>query len=1019
MAELTTTAGVRAMVIILTTLLFILTTLLVVKATKVLLTTLLVISATKVFRSCSRDNNGCVVPNIIPNASSTSSACWSWKYDVFLNFRGEDTRKTFVDHLYSALQQHGIHTYKDDVTLDRGDTIRPALLSAIRESHISLIIFSENYAFSSWCLDELKHIMRCKEEDSGQIVIPIFYNVDPADVRKQIGQFGKAFAKHELSESNKKKIESWKKALVDASNIAGWEPKHVANGKFFLHCLCVDHTCHYYGCEHMFPMCRHEARCIQEIVGSILDKLSSLDSVVEDGNLVGMRTRLQQLRSHLRIGSGGVRMVGVWGIGGGGKTTLATSLYKEISHHFDGCCFLGNIRDETKQHGLQKLQEKVLSTVFDKLIQVESVELGKHKIKSMLYCRKVLIVLDDVDHLEQLEALAGCHNWFGNGSRIIITARDEQVLKSHRIDEVCPVKLLSNEEAIRLFKRHSYQEHNVVEEYDKLSLEVITYANRLPLALQILGASLYGKDKDEWISTLARLQDHPEMGIVEKLKISYDGLKPIEKELFLDIACFFRRRSKDEAMEILDACGFEPHIGVEVLIQKTLLTVSEEGWFDMHDLVQEMGHYIVTWEHPYNPKKHSRVWRKEDIEDICSMNATMENDKIEAIQCDAYGPSFNFIRLVSSMKKLRFLRLTTISFDERPNFLLSNELRYIDWKGYLASPFPESFQPRKLVILKLERSWQLKELWKGYKYLPCLKKMELYCMYALVRTPDFGGLPSLQKLVLHECENLEEIHQSLGNHASLVSVEVRCCRRLTRFPSIFRMEKLETLNISFCELTEFPKIEANMDNLVTLTLKGVDIEILPSTIVEYCTNLTSLSLEDCSKLKSIDGNFHALKGLQNIKLKGCKHFEKLPKDLFNENIVGLGLIKLNLSWCELKDGDIPPEIGELSTLQELHLWGNDFTRLDFSLSRLTRLKLLNLSWCQNLVELPELPSSLAVLKAHMCGSLEVIKDDAHRRCNWLCEVSIRSRRKNRTGGERLLESMLQKFIRERELIVGV
>lgn len=214
--DITTTAEVTAVVIILTTLL------------------LLVIAATKVFsRSRTTDSNGGagVVPNVIPDASSSSSSSSSkaWKYDVFISFRGEDTRKTFVDHLYSGLQQHGILTYKDDVTLDRGDTIAPALLSAIRESYIALIIFSENYADSSWCLDELTHIMKCKE-DSGQIVIPIFNNVDPSDVRKQKGQFGKAFAKHKSSKINKKKVESWKKALVDASNIAGWESKHVANG---------------------------------------------------------------------------------------------------------------------------------------------------------------------------------------------------------------------------------------------------------------------------------------------------------------------------------------------------------------------------------------------------------------------------------------------------------------------------------------------------------------------------------------------------------------------------------------------------------------------------------------------------------------------------------------------------------------------------------------------------------------------------------------------------------------------
>ncbi|PWA69150.1 toll/interleukin-1 receptor (TIR) domain-containing protein [Artemisia annua] len=160
-------------------------------------------------------------------ASSSSASSRSWKYDVFLSFRGEDTRKTFVDHLYKALEDRLVRTYKDDITLPRGESVGQALLEAIEESHIA--VFSKNYADSSWCLDELLHIMKCRAEN-GQIVIPVFYDVDPSDVRKQKGESGKAFAKQEAE--NVTKAESWRKALVDASNISGWEPKNVDNGKF-------------------------------------------------------------------------------------------------------------------------------------------------------------------------------------------------------------------------------------------------------------------------------------------------------------------------------------------------------------------------------------------------------------------------------------------------------------------------------------------------------------------------------------------------------------------------------------------------------------------------------------------------------------------------------------------------------------------------------------------------------------------------------------------------------------------
>ena len=154
------------------------------------------------------------------SSSFHSTPPTSWKYDVFLSFRGADTRNTIVDHLYSALVQQGIETFKDDEELPRGETIHPSLLKAIEDSQIAVVVFSENYADSSWCLQELEHIMKCKDE-RGQIVIPVFYHIDPSEVRKQKSQkrkYEEAFTKYE---AEKKNVESWRKALFDAGNLSG------------------------------------------------------------------------------------------------------------------------------------------------------------------------------------------------------------------------------------------------------------------------------------------------------------------------------------------------------------------------------------------------------------------------------------------------------------------------------------------------------------------------------------------------------------------------------------------------------------------------------------------------------------------------------------------------------------------------------------------------------------------------------------------------------------------------------
>ncbi|MFS7950268.1 putative TIR domain-containing protein [Helianthus anomalus] len=201
--------------------------------------------------------------------------------DVFLSFRREDTCKIFVDHLYSALAQQGIVVYKHHETLPRDESTSPSLFTAIEESKIAVIILSRNYAGSSTCLEELAYIMECKDKRE-LIVMPIFYDVDPSEVRKQKGDFWKAFGKQKAQSTTK--AESWRRALVHVSEIAGWEPKAFTDRE----------------------------TCITEIVKSVSDRLLLLNTNVNE-SLVGMTTRLHNLKSQLDIESGGVRMVGIWG----------------------------------------------------------------------------------------------------------------------------------------------------------------------------------------------------------------------------------------------------------------------------------------------------------------------------------------------------------------------------------------------------------------------------------------------------------------------------------------------------------------------------------------------------------------------------------------------------------------------------------------------------------------------------------------------------------------------------------
>lgn len=158
-------------------------------------------------------------------SSLTLSIQKSYKYDVFLSFRGKDTRKNFVDHLYEALTRQGIHTYKDDEKLNKGNRIKDELLKSIEESKFYIIVFSKNYASSSWCLDELVEIMESQKKTVEKVVYPVFYDVDPFEIRKQHGAVGEAFTKH-----NKEDDRKWRESLQEAANLVGWDLKNNDNG---------------------------------------------------------------------------------------------------------------------------------------------------------------------------------------------------------------------------------------------------------------------------------------------------------------------------------------------------------------------------------------------------------------------------------------------------------------------------------------------------------------------------------------------------------------------------------------------------------------------------------------------------------------------------------------------------------------------------------------------------------------------------------------------------------------------
>ena len=220
-----------------------------------------------------------------------------------------------------------------------------------------------------------------------------------------------------------------------------------------------------------------------------------------------------------------------------------------------------------------------------------SVEKGISTIKERLGAKKVLIVLDDVDKIEQLKELAGGHDWFGFGSKIIITTRDKHLLNAHQV-EIYKMKMLSDSESLKLFCQNAFKSGSPPSDCKCLINRAIGYAKGLPLALKIIGSNLIGKDLNEWKSALDKYEKNLPRDIQSILQVSYDSLESEEREIFLDIACFFKGERLEYVKRILDGCNFCTDDGIKILINKSLITV-QDGYLKMHDLIQDMGRAIV------------------------------------------------------------------------------------------------------------------------------------------------------------------------------------------------------------------------------------------------------------------------------------------------------------------------------------------------------------------------------------------------------------------------------------------
>ncbi|KAJ6861127.1 hypothetical protein NC651_037261 [Populus alba x Populus x berolinensis] len=753
--------------------------------------------------------------------------------------------------------------------------------------------------------------------------------------------------------------------------------------------------------------------------------------------LVGIDSRLEILNGFIGKEVGEAIFIGICGMGGIGKTTVARVVYDSFRWQFKGSCFLANVREVfAEKDGPRSLQEQLLSEILMERANICDSSRGIEMIKRRLQRKKTLVVLDDVDDHKQLESLAAESKWFGPGSRIIITSRDKQVLTRNGVTRIYEAEKLNDDDALILFSQKAFKNDQPAEDFVELSKQVVGYANGLPLALEVIGSFMRGRSILEWGSAINRLNYIPDREIIDVLRISFDGLHELEKKIFLDIACFLKGFKRDRIIRILDNCGFHAHIGTQVLIEKSLISVSRDQIW-MHNLLQIMGKEIVRCESPKEPGRRSRLWT---YEDVCL--ALMDNtgkEKIEAIFLDMpqIKESQWNMEAFSKMSRLRLLKINNVQLSEGPEDL-SNKLRFLEWHSYPSKSLPVGLQVDQLVELHMANS-SFEQLWYGsygYKSAVNLKIINLSNSLNLIKTPDFTGIPNLESLILEGCTSLYEVHPSLAHHKKLQYVSLMDCKSIRILPNNLEMGSLKVFILDGCsKLEKFPDIVGNMNCLMVLRLDGTSITKLSSSM-HHLIGLGLLSMNSCKNLESIPSSIGCLKSLKKLDLSGCFRLKYIPENLGKveslEEFDGSGtsirqppasifLLKnlkvlsfdgckriamnptdhrlpsllglcslevLDLCACNLREGALPEDIGCLSSLKSLDLSQNNFLSLPESINQLSGLEMLVLEDCRMLESLPEVPSKVQTLNLNGCIRLKEIPDpiklSSSKRSEFIC-----------------------------------
>ncbi|XLR20536.1 uncharacterized protein [Arachis hypogaea] len=425
----------------------------------------------------------------------------------------------------------------------------------------------------------------------------------------------------------------------------------------------------------------------------------------------------------------------------------------------------------------------------------------------------------------------------------------------------------------------------------------------------------------------------------------------MEKDIFLDIACFFKGWPKDYVTEKLKRCGHDAEIGIDILINRSLVTLEPETFLEstllgMHDLLEEMGKQIVIQESPNDACNRSRLWCLEDVEFVLTQNKKTKATHGIVLHKEYSENEVNQRDL--SFSKMCQLKLLILDGVKAPILCdIPCTLKVFRWRDCPLKTLPLTDHQRyELVEINLSES-QIVELWDGKKVLEKLEHLDLSWCKQLKQMPDLSGAPNLKTLNLSGCEELDYIHPSLAHHKRLVELDLSRCNRLETLGDKLEMSSLEKLYLCGCSsLRRLPEL-SGAPNLKELDLKECTALNYIHPSLAHHKRLVELNLSGCRSLKTL-GDKLEMSSLEKLYLSWCSSLRRLPE--FGECMKQLSILDLKGTGIE----ELPPTLGNLAGVSELYLtWCGKITGLLLSLGCFVGLKSLVLSSSVELSCLPQ------------------------------------------------------------------